>query len=294
MIGYIYMTTNLLNNKKYIGKHKAKQFEPDKYLGSSKLLTAAILKHGKEHFTCDLLQECFSIDELNEAEKQWIKQFDAVNSEEFYNLAYGGEGGNTMLNRIFINNGTIERRILPNEPIPEGFTRGSLPCTYGDKISEAKKGKPSKSKGKQWFNNGTEETMSTDCPEGWTHGRLNSGAWKNKSLYNNGIENRFFNNDEKIPNGWVKGALPGTIKSNTSGRIAYNNGISHIYLKKGEHPPEGFVKGYSSNRAKKCKPSKSVKGKRWYNNGVEQKYFAEDEDIPEGWIRGCCKKRNYN
>ena len=61
-----------------------------------------------------------------------------------------------------------------------------------------------------------------------------------------------------------------------------------------EQPPEGFVKGYSSDRAKKCKPSKSVKGKRWYNNGVEQKYFAEDEDIPEGWIRGCCKKRNYN
>ena len=42
MYGYIYITTNLLNGKKYIGKHKSSEFEFDKYYGSDKYIKAAI------------------------------------------------------------------------------------------------------------------------------------------------------------------------------------------------------------------------------------------------------------
>lgn len=92
MYGYIYETTNLVDNKKYIGQHKADKFEPENYIGSGILLAKAIEKYGKENFSCRLLEACNSREEMNEAEKRWIKEFDAANSDNYYNIAEGGEG----------------------------------------------------------------------------------------------------------------------------------------------------------------------------------------------------------
>ena len=46
MFGYIYKTTNLINNKIYIGQHKSEKFEPNKYIGSGVVLLKAINKYG--------------------------------------------------------------------------------------------------------------------------------------------------------------------------------------------------------------------------------------------------------
>lgn len=91
MYGYIYETTNLINNKKYIGQHRSETFD-ESYAGSGILLLKAIQKYGKENFSTRILQECESDSELNELEKYYIKLFDAVNSNEYYNIANGGEG----------------------------------------------------------------------------------------------------------------------------------------------------------------------------------------------------------
>ena len=50
--GYIYITENLINGKKYIGKAKYKNesYKNTNYLGSGKLITAAIKKYGRENF----------------------------------------------------------------------------------------------------------------------------------------------------------------------------------------------------------------------------------------------------
>lgn len=69
MYGYIYLTTNLINNKKYIGKHRATKFEPDKYIGSGKILKEAILKEGIENFSCELIDTAENKEELNNKEK---------------------------------------------------------------------------------------------------------------------------------------------------------------------------------------------------------------------------------
>lgn len=63
MYGYIYLTENLINGKKYIGQHRCTEFDT-KYYGSGVLLSKAIQKYGKEHFKVTVLCECFSEEEL--------------------------------------------------------------------------------------------------------------------------------------------------------------------------------------------------------------------------------------
>lgn len=95
MYGYIYITTNLVNGRKYIGQHKWSKY-PSKhltYFGSGKILKNAILKYGEENFSCRIIQWCHSKWELDAREKAWILMYDAVNSNEFYNISTGGSGG---------------------------------------------------------------------------------------------------------------------------------------------------------------------------------------------------------
>lgn len=90
--GFIYITTNLINGKRYIGKKKYSGCWKS-YLGSGIELQAAIKKYGKENFAREIIDEATSYDELNEKEKYWIRHFDAIHSDQFYNIAAGGDGG---------------------------------------------------------------------------------------------------------------------------------------------------------------------------------------------------------
>ena len=54
-IGYIYKTSNLINNKIYIGKRQKSKFDKY-YLGSGKKLKSAIQHYGKENFKCEVIQ----------------------------------------------------------------------------------------------------------------------------------------------------------------------------------------------------------------------------------------------
>lgn len=55
MYGFIYITTNLINGKKYIGKRKCTFNEyDDSYLGSGKLLLQAVEKYGKSNFSREI------------------------------------------------------------------------------------------------------------------------------------------------------------------------------------------------------------------------------------------------
>ena len=89
---YIYLTTNLINNKKYIGQHTGEL--NDSYLGSGVHFLRAVKKYGKENFKKEILEICKTQEELDLAEKKWIKKYNAILDENFYNIAEGGLGGN--------------------------------------------------------------------------------------------------------------------------------------------------------------------------------------------------------
>ena len=83
---FIYLTTNTINGKRYVGKTNGKN---PKYLGSGLNLDRAIKKYGIENFVREILEEA---DEsvINEREVFWIAKL-----KPEYNIAEGGSGGNT-------------------------------------------------------------------------------------------------------------------------------------------------------------------------------------------------------
>lgn len=90
--GFIYITTNIVNGKRYIGQTSFKRGEKKnaRYLGSGKYLHEAIRKYGRENFTREILFVADSLDNLNWAERHFIQEFNAVKSREFYNVSPGG------------------------------------------------------------------------------------------------------------------------------------------------------------------------------------------------------------
>lgn len=91
---YIYLTTNLINNMKYIGQHYGEL--DDSYLGSGSNFKGAVNKFGKINFKKEILEICADYASLNEAEKRWIKKYNAIESKDFYNIASGGYNSNPL------------------------------------------------------------------------------------------------------------------------------------------------------------------------------------------------------
>lgn len=65
--GFIYITTNWIDGKKYIGQKKFDNYWKG-YLGSGKHLREATKKYGRENFTRDIVAIAYSKEELDSAE----------------------------------------------------------------------------------------------------------------------------------------------------------------------------------------------------------------------------------
>lgn len=91
----IYQTICLINDKKYIGKDSHN--DPN-YIGSGELLKEDIKKYGKENFKKEIIEYCNTDEELVLRESYWIKYYNAVESDEYYNLVDFSAGWN--LNKL--------------------------------------------------------------------------------------------------------------------------------------------------------------------------------------------------
>lgn len=87
----VYETTNIVNGKKYVGMHATNNIE-DNYIGSGRLLKAAIKKYGKESFKKEILHVFDNFEDMAEMEKMLCNE-EVMNSTEYYNLKEGGAGG---------------------------------------------------------------------------------------------------------------------------------------------------------------------------------------------------------
>lgn len=87
--GFIYITTNMVNGKKYLGQKKfARGWKT--YLGSGTKFREEIKRFGKENFSRNIVHICYSPEELNAAEYEISVYLDVVENDDWYNLCYGG------------------------------------------------------------------------------------------------------------------------------------------------------------------------------------------------------------
>lgn len=95
--GYIYIITNSVNDKVYIGQtiqNPEERWKEHCRFGSkaerNMLIKRAIYKYGKEYFRMQILEKCL-IEELNDKERYYIEKY---NSYKYgYNMTKGGQDG---------------------------------------------------------------------------------------------------------------------------------------------------------------------------------------------------------
>ena len=92
----IYKTTNNINGKYYIGKHKTRDLD-DNYLGSGKILNYAIKKHGINNFTREYLFIFDNEEDMNNKELELVSE-EFIKEDTNYNLKLGGAGGWDYIN----------------------------------------------------------------------------------------------------------------------------------------------------------------------------------------------------
>jgi group I intron endonuclease len=216
----IYITKNKINGKKYIGKDLKND---PKYLGSGVHLKRAILKYGVDNFIKEIIEYCDNIEQLNEKEKYWIDFFDATKSNDFYNIAKGGEGGNTI----------------------SGFDENEL-IEYKKKISESSKNRKHKESSKKKISNARKNMICSDETKKRISESL-KGKNKGKIPWNKGKKGLYnFTSEQKIKMSEKRSGD----KNPSFGKKWMNKDDKNIYINKCD-VNEFLEKGYKLGLLKK-------------------------------------------
>ena len=95
----VYKITNKINGKIYIGQTiqgLSKRWNGHVHNNASNsAISSAIKKYGSENFTIESLVECFSVEEMNQNERFFIKALDTI-APNGYNLKPGGAQGGPL------------------------------------------------------------------------------------------------------------------------------------------------------------------------------------------------------
>lgn len=198
---YLYKTTNLINNKFYVGIHSTVNLE-DGYIGSGTLLRRAIRRYGKNNFKFEIIQFFKSREELLIKEKEIVNE-EILKNNQCMNLKPGGGGG------------------FCNEEHRNKFIEASKKTQFKTNDKGTEKFKylyQNDDTWKKWF-------ISRCKPYDWTGkkhsedtkkkiGKINSINQKKEKnsqfgtcWITDGVNNKKINKDLTIPEGWYKGRI---------------------------------------------------------------------------------------
>jgi group I intron endonuclease len=93
MINFVYITTNLINNKQYVGEHSTNDLNSKKtknYLGSGILILKAIKKYKNKNFKKEILEYCNSKEDAFILQEKYIKQYNTLEPNGYNISPLGG------------------------------------------------------------------------------------------------------------------------------------------------------------------------------------------------------------
>jgi group I intron endonuclease len=164
---FIYITTNKVNNKKYVGLCSMKKKNWENYLGSGKLLKRSIEKHGRENFVREIIKYCGTIEDAIAAEKQFILENECHLKEEWYNIAVSFTTQGSKGKKQTEKHRLAMQKLLTGVPKPEEMKQKQS-ATRQQRILE----------GRYSFNNHTEEQLDKVRQTG----KANKGRVHKKTL----------------------------------------------------------------------------------------------------------------
>ena len=288
----VYKTTNLINDKFYVGMHKTlDSTEFDGYYGSGSVFKKALIKYGKENFVREIL---FEFDTLEEAR---LKELEIVSSDfckekTNYNISVGGTGGNCIAGyteeerKLYLENLVIASKISRNKRC-EIYGGGVFSPETIEKMSESAL------------------TRVFKCPDSLPENKDRVHTKKARDNFNaaglirrgkyihitDGLTTKVQPIESVIPFGWKRGAGVDRFRlsehseeakqkignnPNIKGIKKYTNGIDNINVKLGDAIPDGFYPGLFSIKHKR----------RWITDGVLSLSVKIDDPLPEGFKLG--------
>lgn len=315
MYGYIYKVTNIINKKIYIGQKKSKIFLGKNYLGSGKIIREAINKYGEDNFIVEMIDSADNREELDAKERYWIAKNNATDLCIGYNLAEGGEGGNTTSRLSIDRKKLIEkkrRNTIFNKYKYLGANKNKIIVNNGIKNKMILKQDLAKFLDEGWLLGGKklnltpEERINRQERNKQKKGKSNKNKGKIVIHKNNQIKRINKNNlNDYLINGWILGGITGKkvslesrIKSSQShkgkpgsntGKILINNGKITKYIfkidleywlnlgwKRGKLPITDAHRKHLSE-ALKGKEISWAKGSSYYTNGYKEKRIFESD-----------------
>jgi hypothetical protein len=202
----IYKITNKINGKTYIGKHQTQDLN-DGYVGSGKLIRAAIERYGIENFEKEILFRFDNEADMNAKEAELVTE-DFVKEDTNYNLCVGGQGGFGYINSRGLgiaNFKNKETAILAGKHsaiVQEKKAKEDKEwrLEYNRKLSISSMGKPGTFNGKK---HSAETKTKMSGPRSHFSGSKNSQY--GTMWITNGKENKKIKKNDDIPNEWYKG-----------------------------------------------------------------------------------------
>jgi len=75
---FVYITTNMITDKQYVGDHSCDVLENDRYLGSGAYIKNAIKKYGKENFKREILEFCVTKEDAFKSQIKYIEKHNTL------------------------------------------------------------------------------------------------------------------------------------------------------------------------------------------------------------------------
>jgi hypothetical protein len=146
---------------KYLCYTRSEGKEYSAYKGSGTLWKKHLATYGDDIVT-ELIYETDSYEDFKEVAISKSIEFNVVQSDEWANLKIeGGDGGDTVSNKMWITDGKSDRYIIKDSPIPDGWFRGRSNCIFNDKNNQIRFNKLVSS-----------ENKSSGMKKAWSDGKM--------------------------------------------------------------------------------------------------------------------------